>query len=460
MPPTLIFRGKSVPVMDSKGFNITASSSGWIDSDIKRNWFKLFLNYIDKTKTNLLLLDGHSSNLDSDFINLSRENNVIVVVFPANCTHLLQPLDANYFRILKDFIRYELSSKPFTRQWSLCEILVDPYHKSIAPGTIKSSFEIPGIFPTAWKHDIYFKKSNQEVFDSILNPLPSNKDNYSHSEPLQISNSPTIKVSQLISTELQVLPEKQFNFVSLPTPFNTNALTPSVNLSNPSYSFSQTEIIQTEITSELMEKLDKIIEMNDEILKSQKKRKQSDSFISTKKGAILTSNELQQKFQAKKMKKLENESKELEKQMQRNQEQRALLLNQQMTQSNSGTSIASPSLALPSPPLILPSPPLVLPQFSKDQIIAYRYPQHLTTVKIGKIIQIKEDNILEVLESQMRTKKNGELKFIFNTSNDPISISTQAVISSKIKLKVDGTITKKSYPSFQILLQTNNFTLA
>ena len=103
-----------------------------------------------------------------------------------------------------------------------------------------------------------------------------------------------------------------------------------------------------------MEKLDKIIEMNDEILKSQKKRKQSDSFISTKKGAILTSNELQQKFQAKKMKKLENESKELEKQMQRNQEQRALLLNQQMTQSNSGTSIASPSLALP--------------QFSKDQL--------------------------------------------------------------------------------------------
>ena len=81
-------------------------------------------------------------------------------------------------------------------------------------------------------------------------------------------------------------------------------------------------------------------------------------------------------------------------------------------------------------------------------------------MKIGKIIQIKEDNILEVLESQMRTKKNGELKFIFNTSNDPISISTQAFISSTIKLKVDGTITKKNYPSFQILLQTNNFTLA
>jgi hypothetical protein len=66
------------------------------------NWLKEFIKYIDTNKKNLLLLDGQSSNLDPDFIELAKQHNIIVMVFPANCTHLLQPLDSNYFRILKD----------------------------------------------------------------------------------------------------------------------------------------------------------------------------------------------------------------------------------------------------------------------------------------------------------------------------------------------------------------------
>ena len=102
MTPVLIFTDQFVSVIGTYGFSITASPNGWIDSKIKLNWLKEFIKYIDTNKKNLLLLDGHSSNLDPDFIELAKQHNIIVMVFPANCTHLLQPLDSNYFRILKD----------------------------------------------------------------------------------------------------------------------------------------------------------------------------------------------------------------------------------------------------------------------------------------------------------------------------------------------------------------------
>ena len=127
MIPVLIFTGQSVSVIGTYGFSITASPNGWIDSKIKLNWLKEFIKYIDTNKKNLLLY-GHSSNLDPDFIELAKQHHIIVMVFPANCTHLLQPLDSNYFRILKDQIRKKLPVNKLENKWDICRILAYPFY--------------------------------------------------------------------------------------------------------------------------------------------------------------------------------------------------------------------------------------------------------------------------------------------------------------------------------------------
>ena len=55
----------------------------------------------------LLLYDGHRSNINLGIINLAQQEHVVLFVFPAHTSHVLQPLDVDvgcfghYERILK-----------------------------------------------------------------------------------------------------------------------------------------------------------------------------------------------------------------------------------------------------------------------------------------------------------------------------------------------------------------------
>lgn len=54
-PPLVIYKGKSIPVINPKKFSLTASQNGWIDSNIKLHWFqKVFLPEIDQSRKNYL----------------------------------------------------------------------------------------------------------------------------------------------------------------------------------------------------------------------------------------------------------------------------------------------------------------------------------------------------------------------------------------------------------------------
>ena len=53
----------------------------------------------------LLLVDGHSSNWNPDMIERVQQARIIIIQFPAHLSHVLQPLDAFYFRSLKQEIR-------------------------------------------------------------------------------------------------------------------------------------------------------------------------------------------------------------------------------------------------------------------------------------------------------------------------------------------------------------------
>jgi hypothetical protein len=170
MKPLIIFKGQSVKVMDNHGLFLHSSPNGWIDGETKAIWLTHFLNYIDKSRKNLLLLDGHSSNFDPQFISTARTNNIEVIAFPANLTHLLQPLDQNFFRILKDNLRKQLVKMKVKEKWDICSFLVDPFHLSTSEGIITASFEIPGIFPPKWNLDKYFRGVKKDELEENYEP--------------------------------------------------------------------------------------------------------------------------------------------------------------------------------------------------------------------------------------------------------------------------------------------------
>jgi hypothetical protein len=55
----------------------------------------------DTEEFHILLVDGHDSHERYSVLQMARMNNIIIVRFPSHCTHLLQPLDLVYFKLLK-----------------------------------------------------------------------------------------------------------------------------------------------------------------------------------------------------------------------------------------------------------------------------------------------------------------------------------------------------------------------
>ena len=79
------------------------SESGWVDSELFYAWMqKKNLVHAVHQRPVFLLVDGLSSHMTLDLIDLARENNIILFCLPPHTTHLLQPLDVSVFKSLKD----------------------------------------------------------------------------------------------------------------------------------------------------------------------------------------------------------------------------------------------------------------------------------------------------------------------------------------------------------------------
>lgn len=108
LPPLLIFSqtlprncGDGVP--DSWVFKST--ESGYINSELFVEWFQLcFVPYIGARRPVLLILDNHASHVSKAFVDAARENSVDLLYIPAHTSHLVQPQDAGYFHIVKQYV--------------------------------------------------------------------------------------------------------------------------------------------------------------------------------------------------------------------------------------------------------------------------------------------------------------------------------------------------------------------
>ena len=106
LPPMVIFDGQRFNPEWSKGeipnMLYGISEKGSTDQELFSFWMtQLFVKFIPPARPVLLLIDGHSSHYEPDTIKLAAEAEIVMLCLPPHSTHVVQPLDVNFFRPLK-----------------------------------------------------------------------------------------------------------------------------------------------------------------------------------------------------------------------------------------------------------------------------------------------------------------------------------------------------------------------
>ena len=112
LPSYTIYAAKSVnPLWCERGPHrgqYRCSNKGWVNEDLFADWFeKMFLvetNHI--LRPLLLLMDNLSAHISIKNIELARTHQVILLCFPPNTTHALQPLDVTTFGFVAPSFSY------------------------------------------------------------------------------------------------------------------------------------------------------------------------------------------------------------------------------------------------------------------------------------------------------------------------------------------------------------------
>ncbi|OBS15534.1 hypothetical protein FPOA_12440 [Fusarium poae] len=119
LKPGIIFKGKELQKQwFLSEFELIAdwhyitSPNGWTDNHIALEWLKDV--YLPQTEPHhasdarLIILDGHGSHAQDEWMATCFLNNVYCCYLPAHCSHGLQPLDNGIFNVIKGAYRKEL----------------------------------------------------------------------------------------------------------------------------------------------------------------------------------------------------------------------------------------------------------------------------------------------------------------------------------------------------------------
>lgn len=139
-------------------YGITVSEKGWTSQDIGLQWLKEVFDPETKDKPGnrqrLLILDGHSSHVNEDFIETCISLRIHLLVLPPHSTHCLQPLNVGFFSPLSTAYTTAMNEL-FTRSLGLLYInkarffgcFMKAWKKVAIATTIQRSFEKAGIEP-------------------------------------------------------------------------------------------------------------------------------------------------------------------------------------------------------------------------------------------------------------------------------------------------------------------------
>ena len=109
----VIFKGQSLqttwfPSNSVPDWLYTTSQNGWTSHEIGFEWLRRI--FIPSTQPHgnqwrILILDGHGSHVDIEFMLLCRQHRIWTIYLPPHASHLLQPLDLAPFSVLKSEYR-------------------------------------------------------------------------------------------------------------------------------------------------------------------------------------------------------------------------------------------------------------------------------------------------------------------------------------------------------------------
>lgn len=101
----------------------------------------------------ILLCDGHSSYVTTEFMYQCKINKIELVYLPAPSSHVLQPLDVDAFLPLegkyRQFIRnlaYLDDAIPINKK-KFIQVYTEARQEALRPGTLKKGWETAGLFP-------------------------------------------------------------------------------------------------------------------------------------------------------------------------------------------------------------------------------------------------------------------------------------------------------------------------
>lgn len=167
LAPALIYEGKSHDLQDSwlEDFDhssdkayFAASENGWTSDELGLSWLtKVFVPLTAKKADEgyrLLILDGHSSHANMQFIDICDANRIILAILPPHSTHRLQPLDLKIFSPLSTAYSQQIdrviqSSHGFSRvtKRSFWLNFKAAWDKALTKANILSAFAAAGICP-------------------------------------------------------------------------------------------------------------------------------------------------------------------------------------------------------------------------------------------------------------------------------------------------------------------------
>ena len=157
LPPFMIYPRKRITeqlkVGALPGSAFHCSESGWVTSELFMQWFHFFLENIPVCRPVLLILDGHTSHVSVEVIELAKVNGVHMLCLPAHTTHILQPLDVGVFKSLKS--HYYKACRKYTRENPgrvittevIAELVAAAWPQSLTPVNIMGGFRKCGIYP-------------------------------------------------------------------------------------------------------------------------------------------------------------------------------------------------------------------------------------------------------------------------------------------------------------------------
>ena len=195
IPPMTVYKSQNLyenwTTNGPTGAIYACSKSGWFDKDLFEQWFMHFISctsHIEGTK--ILIGDNLQSHFSPTVLRLAQLHDVYFTSFPANATHLMQPLDVAFFRSMK------FHWKQIVEKWRL---------ESRKTGNLPKEY-FPYLLGKLWdkllndngKQNLQsaFKATGLYPLDrtQVLKRLPGNENIVDNSTTLQLLNDSVLDV--------------------------------------------------------------------------------------------------------------------------------------------------------------------------------------------------------------------------------------------------------------------------